>query len=167
MLTRNKGKFTTGYYKNLDKCIDYCCKNNILGKENKCIRTIKNSLKMSNLIKSINFNILSKLYRSRKTSPIISFKITIDENICNFLKQNYNFTSKFNECDSFINDFKIKTIRCRNIKFYCIAQNINFKIVKGKSLKYFDFNQSKCDICSNVAYSHPSLSIRFLKICKP
>ena len=77
MKTRNDGFYVNGFYKQLNE--------NIFSKTNGT--ESKKSLKMciiQNLINSINFNILSKLFSTRKKEPTIKFKINIEKKYLTF-----------------------------------------------------------------------------------
>ena len=107
MKTRNDGFFVNGFYKQLNE--------NIFTKTNDT--DSKKSLKVcniQNLINSINFNILSKLFSTRKKEPTIKFKINIENKVFEFLSQNFGLNAKYKEFESFISQYKMKTMRCTN-----------------------------------------------------
>ena len=160
MNTRYNRKFISGFYKQLSSggLLDE-------SENSENSQKYRSFINIDALIKSINYNVLSKLYSSRKLSPTISFKVNINSKIFQYLKETYNFDSKYKESSLFVSNNKIKTSRCTNIKYYRVAQNFHFKINKGRSLKYSEIRDNQ--IFNGLIKSEPTLSVQFLRICKP
>jgi hypothetical protein len=64
----------------------------------------------------------------------------IDNNIFMFLKNKFQFTLKFKESAEFLSKYNLEYERCENERDYTTASNFEFKINKGRKIK---FNQSK------------------------
>jgi hypothetical protein len=161
MKTRNDGFYVNGFYKQLNE--------NIFSKTNGT--ESKKSLKMcniQNLINSINFNILSKLFSTRKKEPTIKFKINIENKVFEFLSQNFGLNAKYRECENFISQYKIKTMRCTNTKYFSFASNINLKINRGRTMKYQELKETGVNgVCQRSISSNPTISVMFLKVNRP
>ena len=101
MNTRNHGIYFSGFYNQTSLIVE---------NEEIVVKKAKNKkmANMSNLIKSINYNILSKLYSSRKLSPTTSFNIMIDNKIFQYLKKNFNINGRYQESKLFMESFNIK-----------------------------------------------------------
>ena len=160
MNTRNLGKYNRGYYKKLSS-VGYIQEANIIYSKKKETKSIN----ITSLIKIINYNVLSKLYSSRKLSPTIAFKIAIDNKVFEHLKEVYKFDSKYKESEAFIRNNNIKTTRCTNIRYYRVAQSFHLKINIGRKLKYSEIRDNK--VCTGYASSQSTLSVQFFRICKP
>ncbi len=112
---------------------------------------------MNGLIKLINFNILKNLKSSRKSSPTRIIKLMIDNNIFIFLKNKFQFTSKYKESAEFLSKYNLEYERCENERYYTTASNFAFKINKGRKIK---FNQRKDgNIISREITSNHTLSV--------
>jgi hypothetical protein len=64
----------------------------------------------------------------------------IDNNIFIFLKNKFQFTSKYKESAEFLSKYNLEYERCENERYYTTASNFAFKINKGRKIK---FNQRK------------------------
>ena len=154
MLTRNNREYVPGYYQKLlnDNFFD---KSNIQNKMKK-----KTSINIDCLINSINYNILSRLRSSRKDAPTINLKFQIDNKIYKLLKENYGFTSRFKENNEFLLNYKIETTRCTNQKYYSIASQFEFRLFKGRKLKYRQL-KGETNVVTREITSNPTLQISF------
>jgi hypothetical protein len=145
-------KYRPGYYKQL-----------IQGKNSDLEVKIKNKksneFNINGLIKLINFNILKNFKSSRKSSPTRIIKLMIDNNIFIFLKNKFQFTSKYKESAEFLSKYNLEYERCENERYYTTASNFAFKINKGRKIK---FNQRKDgNIISREITSNDTLSVSF------
>ena len=163
METRNKGIFKSGFYKNLINLNDEQRQFHTNEQQINLIK--KRPANFNNLIKSINYNILTKLNSSRKSATTIMFKIVIDMKTYKYLQTAFNFNAKFRENELFMQQFQIKTSRCTNIKYSQLAQNFHFKICKGRKLKYGVIDDN--EVLLKTITDQPRLCVQFFKISMP
>ena len=116
-------KYRPGYYKQLIQGKNFDLEVKIKNKKS-------NGFNMNGLIKLINFNILKNLKSSRKSSPTRIIKLMIDNNIFIFLKNKFQFTSKYKESAEFLSKYNLEYERCENERYYTTASNFAFKINK-------------------------------------
>ena len=162
MLTRNNRYYVPGYYKRLNdnKLNKRVISESEKNKNNRIENKKKSIINIDNLIKLINFNILSRLKSTRKGSPTIKLKFVIDNKIFKFLKESYGFNSRFKENDEFLLTNKIETLRCRNQRYYSSASQFEFRLNKGRKLKFCQINEEK-KVVSREITSSPTFSISF------
>ena len=117
------------------------------------------NMNINGLIKSINFHILTKLRSSRKQTPNIIIKLSIESKIYNFLKNNFGMNHRYRECDDFLSKYSIESSRCKNARYYSVASNFEFKIARGRKLKYNQLKSGK--VIKRVISANPILYISF------
>ena len=153
MLTRNK--YNPGYYVNLINGLNSPDKN-----ENNKKNIEKKDININDLIKSINYNILKNLKSKRKSSPTVILKFNINYKVFNYLKTNFQISARFEENKEFLSKYNLESERCQNEKYYATANNFEFKIMKGRKLK---FNQCKDGrIISREITSNHQFCVSFL-----
>ena len=79
---------------------------------------------------------IRKKSSSKKGSPIVLFRILINDEIYDYLK---DVNGRFKENELFLNDYKLETHRCVNQKYFTKAQGFYFKLQKARQLKYNQF----------------------------
>jgi hypothetical protein len=120
-------KYRPGYYKQL-------CQGKNIDLEVKIKNKKSNEFNINGLIKLINCNILKNLKSSKKSSPTRFIKLMIDNNIFIFLKNKFQFTSKYKESAEFLSKYNLEYERCENERYYTTASNFTLKYIKdGKS----------------------------------
>jgi tRNA nucleotidyltransferase (CCA-adding enzyme) len=154
MQTRSTNKYQKGFYRNL---IQFHAQELI---EDQIIPAKKqNEININHLIKEINFNVLKKLRSTRKQNPTCIIKLKIEEKIYSYLQKSFDFNNCFKKSDEFLRKFKIEEQRCQNQRYYSLATQFEFKINRGKKLK---FNQLKDDkVISREITSNSTLTISF------
>ena len=157
MITRNK--FRPGYYANLVKGFSQVEHHQKSCKQMKMKMKKANETNLNGLIKLINYNILKKLKSNRKGSPNCQMKYNIENKVFNFLKNRFQLNSRFKECDEFLAKYHLEHERCQNERYYSIASNFEFKINKGRKLKFNQIKNGK--IVSRKISSNHTLSVSF------
>ena len=118
-----------------------------------------NELKINGLIKSINFNILKNLKSTRKASPTCTLKFSIENKVFIYLKNMFKFGTKFMESNEFLSKYNLERERCENQRYYCTASNFEFKLIKGKKLKFNQREEGK--VISRQIMSNPTFCVSF------
>ena len=159
MITRKK--YQPGYYSSLVNGAQY----NVSDSQNIDDELIhhtkikKKEINICHLIKLINYNILTKLKSNRKSSPTCIVKLNIEYKVFNYLKNNYQFNSRFKESKEFLSKHNIECERCQNDRYYSIASDFEFKINKGRTLKFNQRRNGK--IISREITSNHTLTVSF------
>ena len=151
MNTRNE--HNPGYYTNLVKGIEYenYC-------EEKC-KEAKKEININSLIKLINYNVIKKLKSNRKSAPTCHSKFVIENKVFNYLKNCFKFNSRFKESNEFLLKYNLERERCQNERYYSIASNFEFKINKGRKIKFNQLKDGK--VVSREITSNHTLSVSF------
>jgi hypothetical protein len=159
MKTRYSSYYRIGYYKTLNDPYLYnpCLKLNRSQKKNK----VTNRKHLQEFVEDVNYMILKNLKIKKKSSPIITCKTTIKDNIHEFLKTKFSLTGRYKKNQEFLSFFKFKTKRYSNNNNLCFFTGDSFyvKICKGKQLNYLN-EKLKC----SVVKSKPFFSFRFLRL---
>ncbi len=109
------------------------------------------------MIKEINYNVLPKIRNTRKQNSTCIIKWKKEEKIFSYLQNSFDFSHCFIKSDEFLRKFKIEEQRCRNQRYYSLATPFEFKINRGKKLK---FNQLKDEkVISREIKSNSTLTI--------
>jgi hypothetical protein len=117
------------------------------------------------LIKEINYNVLKKLRNTRKQNSTCIIKLKKVEKIYSYYQNSFDFNHGFIKSDEFLRKFKIEQQRCRNQRYYSLATQFEFKINRGKKLK---FNQLKDEkVISREITSNSTLTISFFVLNFP
>ena len=156
MITRKK--YVPGYYANLLKQSYYIENDEQDINERKKTKN-KTDININKLIKSINFNVIKNLKSERKRAPTIHFKISIENKVYNFLKENFSLNAQYKECNEFLTKYNIEHQRCKNERYYSIASDFEFKLNKGKTLKFNQLKNGK--VISREISPNPTLGISF------
>jgi hypothetical protein len=129
MITRNLGRFESGYYRNLTKTVlvnlPSSSSSHRLSKriqeETNCVQTLPNEL-----IDQINFEIVC-LLQKRSGSPYCLGKVQCKKQAIFNIINRYSLNKRYKICDMFLGDFNIITRAISNSKFVKIKNN-SFRI---------------------------------------
>ena len=152
MITRNKGKFEKGFYKNLlegnKKKEVQCC-------SSKRIDFFKPFLN------ELRFRVLKQLTNRRKFSPICKGQVIISDNSAFIFRDQFNIGCRFKRFETLENMLFTERIFNKNDLVYLVAGSLEIKL-KNKSKLYFIDKKFK----ERYIFSKPKIEYRFLKECK-
>ncbi len=115
---------------------------------------------MVNFKNELHFHILSRLRVGK--NPIKRICFTVTPAVLNFLKRNYNITSRFQFCSNFLFDFDLVSLErsCTiESRFLIKTETFRLKINNKKKLKYSVKNNN--ELITKFVSKPPSISIVF------
>ena len=76
-----------------------------------------------------------------------------------YLKNMFQFGTKFMESNEFLSKYNLEKERCENQRYYCTASNFEFKLIKGRKLKFNQRDEGK--VISRQIMSNPTFCVSF------
>ena len=102
---------------------------------------------------------MKNLKSKRKSSPTCNLKFNIDMKTLKYLKDTFEFPAKFKKSNQLLSKYNLKRQRCHNERYYTTANDFEFKINRGRKLKYNQLKDGR--LISREITSNHTLSISF------
>ena len=71
----------------------------------------------------------------------------------------FQFGTKFMESNEFLSKYNLERERCENQRYYCTASNFEFKLIKGRKLKFIQRDEGK--VIARQIMSNPTFCVSF------